>query len=131
MALFISNRSQSKSTDLQRPNYKTNSNVFIFVYLLFENSNRDKTIEFESDIGILTELINESKRAGLEILITGDFNVDMLNKKRSKSHHTKLMNNFIKKNNLIIAETLFHQTIDHTFKNSRSQSSIDHTLVIN
>ena len=52
-------------------------------------------------------IIRKNKRAKLDIIITGDFNVDLTNTNRSTTTHTKLLSNLIKKNHLLIAENLF------------------------
>jgi hypothetical protein len=88
---------------------------------------------YESELLQITNTINHST---IDMLLVGDFNGDVMRASRDKPYKTDcILRDWIKEeeriHGLIWISQLYTQRVNHSYKNHRHQSLIDHTMLIN
>jgi len=86
--------------------------MLIQVYMPYYDNSEISTAAFEMEIGLLNTIINENKLK-YELLIMGDFNCDLHNKKQTPN--TKLLKKIMKEQSLAPLDLHFKQHFDFTY----------------
>lgn len=68
---------------------KINKLAIINVYLIHFNGSKSSTLEYEADISLINNAINNLKSNGYETILMGDFNTDF---SKNNSHTNKTIN---------------------------------------
>ena len=109
---------------------KTNINGIVVnligVYLMYNNNTKTNQSIYESQLSIVSTLIEEFKYKKEEFLVTGDFNGDIL---RNNNKFDKLLSLFIQKNNLKSCFDAIKNLNPFSYSNSICNSLIDYILI--
>ena len=93
----------------------------------YENNKMDSFSEYEVNLALINEIINEYKNnPEYNILIGGYFNAVFYRLKRFDN----IFNNFVRRNKLVMCDKIYTQKIGHSYTNgSYTASLIDHVLL--
>ena len=109
---------------------KTNINGIVVnligVHLMFNNDTKTNQSIYESQLSIVSTLIEEFKYKKEEFLVTGDFNGDIL---RNNNKFDKLLSLFIQKNNLKSCFDAIKNLNPFSYSNSICNLLIDYILI--
>ena len=120
---FLNNRVSYIVTELENVKW-----IIIGVYMPFDDNKFDSLSEFETNLAIISELVNCYKRMGdYNIIIGGDFNADW---KRGKKRFDRSLANFFKKEKIIIGENVNSKSINYTYFTDTCKACLDHVGII-
>ena len=98
--------------------------VIIRVYLTYANGTDKNTLSLIDELSKIQSIINESLGNNKQVIIIGDFNVDL-----SKANdHSRILKNFLKENEMVAKDTLVQQEVNYTFRSHSGLTWIDHVI---
>ena len=98
--------------------------TIIGAYMMFNDNSSETRSAYEKDLNIIFNIMNDPKVKKTDLILLGDFNIDPYR----KTKFDMLLNNFVKKNNLIYADMMYVQKHNYTFHKQRKNSWIDHVI---